>query len=69
MVNLRFFTEPLPAPVMVIHPYHTESRKWYTEFEGRGATARAAKLHRVPSGRDRRGKPVPSMLVIGRLGE
>ncbi len=31
--------------------------------------SRVAKLHRVPSGRGRRGKRVPSMLVIGRMGE
>lgn len=30
---------------------------------------RVAKLHRVPSGRELRGKRVPSMLVLGRLGE
>lgn len=31
--------------------------------------SRVAKLHRVPSGGERRGKRVPSMLVLGRLGE
>jgi hypothetical protein len=31
--------------------------------------ARVAKLHRVPSGSELRGKRVPSMLVLGRLGE
>jgi hypothetical protein len=31
--------------------------------------SRAAKLHRVPSGSELRGKRVPSMLVIGRMGE
>jgi hypothetical protein len=31
--------------------------------------SRVAKLHRVPSGRELRGKRVPSMLVLGRMGE
>jgi hypothetical protein len=31
--------------------------------------SRVAKLHRVPSASERRGKRVPSMLVIGRMGE